>query len=233
MPFLLSFLASISTLIGIIPIYIKRSKNIIICALGFASGVMISVSLFDLIKESFILFNLKYNYIGTILFILLFLNIGIIISKGIDYIIPSNNKLYRVGVVSMLAIIMHNIPEGIATYITTQNSIELGITLTLAIAAHNIPEGITIALPIYYSTNKKRRAVIYTFISGFSEFIGAIIAFLFLKPSNIGLGVIYSIIAGIMLYIALFELLPLSYKYNKHYLTLISFVIGMSITLLI
>ena len=81
----------------------------------------------------------------------------------------------------MIAMIIHNIPEGIATFITTNNDITLGISLAIAIALHNIPEGISIALPIYYSTNKKKKAIFYTLISGISEPFGAILAFLFLK----------------------------------------------------
>ena len=65
----------------------------------------------------------------------------------------------------MLAIILHNIPEGIATFITTTNNVKLGVALTIAIALHNIPEGISISIPIYYSTNSKLKSFIYTFIS--------------------------------------------------------------------
>ena len=66
-----------------------------------------------------------------------------------------NSKLYKLGIITMLVIMMHNIPEGIATYITTTQNINLGITLTIAIALHNIPEGISISIPIYYSTGSK------------------------------------------------------------------------------
>ena len=81
----------------------------------------------------------------------------------IDYYLPSDivvedTKLYKVGIVSMLAIILHNIPEGIATYVTGVSNKTLAISLTIAIALHNIPEGISIAVPIYYSTKSKLKA---------------------------------------------------------------------------
>lgn len=65
----------------------------------------------------------------------------------------------------MIAIILHNIPEGIATFVATNSDITLGISLAIAIAMHNIPEGISISVPIYYSTNNKRKPFIYRSIS--------------------------------------------------------------------
>ena len=95
---------------------------------------------------------------------------------------PTTNKenLYRVGIISMLAIILHNIPEGIATFISTTKDTSLGISLATSIAFHNIPEGISISIPIYYSTKSKTKAILYTFISALSEQIGAILTYLFL-----------------------------------------------------
>lgn len=228
MPFLLTLIASLSTLLGSIPIFLKKSKNLIITSLAFAAGVMITVSITDLIPESYSLLINNHNKFETILLILIFINIGVIISMIIDKFLPSNNELYRVGIVNMLAIILHNIPEGIATFITSSNNITLGITLTIAIAAHNIPEGIGIALPIYYSTNSKTKALLYTFISGISEFLGAIIAFIFLKDIiNLNnLGFLFSIIAGIMIHIAIYELIPTSLRYKKYKKSIIAFILG-------
>lgn len=229
MSFLLTFLASISTLFGSFLIFIKKkTDNIIICSLAFAAGVMITVSITDLIPESYNLLTSIYNNFYSILLILIFINIGIIISMTIDKYLPNNNDLYRVGIVSMIAIILHNVPEGVITFITSSKDITLGITLALAIAAHNIPEGITISLPIYYATGSRKKALFYTFISGISEFFGAIIAFLFLKPfvNNTNLGLLFSIIAGIMIHISFYELLPLSFKYKKNKLSILFLLLG-------
>jgi len=229
MSFLLTFLASISTLFGSFLIFIKKkTDNIIICSLAFAAGVMITVSITDLIPESYNLLTSIYNNFYSILLILIFINIGIIISMIIDKYLPNNNDLYRVGIVSMIAIILHNVPEGVITFITSSKDITLGITLALAIAAHNIPEGITISLPIYYATGNRKKALFYTFISGISEFFGAIIAFLFLKPivNNTNLGLLFSIIAGIMIHISFYELLPLSFKYKKNKLSILFLLLG-------
>ena len=81
----------------------------------------------------------------------------------------------------MIAIILHNLPEGIATFVATSSDVKLGLSLAIAIAMHNIPEGISISVPIYYSTGSKKRAIFYTLVSALSEPLGALLAFIFLK----------------------------------------------------
>lgn len=232
--FLLTTVAGLSTLIGSIIIFLnkKYSKKIIITSLSFASSVMIFVSLTDLIPESYNILKNIFNLYPLILIILIGINIGIILSFYIKKYIPeksNNDNLYKVGIISMLAIIFHNIPEGMATFMASNKDTSLGISLTIAIALHNIPEGISIAVPIYYSTNSKIKAILYTFVSGLSELFGAIITYLFLKPyiNNILIGILFSVIAGIMLHIALTELLPASLRYKNRKTTIISFIIGM------
>lgn len=232
--FILSFIAGISTLFGTIIIYSKKNANKIISrALSFSSGVMISISIIDLIPSSYDLLS-KYNttFIALIL-VMIYIIIGIILSYLIDKYLPDNpnnkSKLYRVGLISMIAIIMHNIPEGIATFLTTTNNPKLGLSLCIAIALHNIPEGISISVPVYYATNNKSKAILYTFISGFSEIIGSVFAYLFLKNniSNTLMSFLYAIIAGIMLHISFYELLPKAKMYDTKKSSVICyFIIG-------
>lgn len=235
--FLISSIAGLSTLIGSLIIFIKSNNKdkIILASLAFAASVMLSISLIDLIPESFNIFIKKLYLFPTLLIILIGLNIGIIISLFIKKYIPENNdKLYKIGIISMLAIIIHNIPEGMATFMATSNNIKLGIKLSIAISLHNIPEGISIAIPIYYSTKSKIKAVFYTFVAGLSELLGAIITYLFLKNliNEYTLGILFSIIAGIMIHISLFELLKTSYKYNNKKYTNLFFLIGIIIVII-
>ena len=220
--FLLSTIAGFSTLIGFLFIFIKKDKDIIISrALGFASGVMFTISFIDLIPNSLNLLITKYKFIYSLLLVLIVFFIGIIsssvINQKVDKISKNNSKLYKLGVITMLVIILHNIPEGIATYITSNNNIKLGITITIAIALHNIPEGISISIPIYYSTKSKFKSFVYTLISGLSEPLGAIIAYLFLSRvvGDVALGILYSIISGMMINISINELYQESINYNK------------------
>ena len=229
MPFLLSFIAGCSTLIGYLFIFLNRRKNyVLIGSLSFASGVMFYISIFDLIPEAIKLLSINYHILFSILIMLLFLMSGILLSFYLNrFISDSNSYLYRIGIISMIGIIIHNIPEGIATYLTSSYNLRLGFILAISIALHNIPEGISISVPIYYSTGSKKKAFLYTFISGFSEFIGSIIASIFIHDVNfLFMGSLYSIIAGIMIYISICELLPASFKYNNLLLTITMFIIG-------
>lgn len=230
--FLLSSIAGLSTLIGFLFIYINKSRgSVISSALGFASGVMITISITDLMPNSLKLIINNYNLLYTIILIIIGFGAGIIISGIVDTKVEKSSKnglkLYKLGIITMLVIMLHNIPEGIVTYITSKENIKLGLTLTIAIALHNIPEGISISIPIYYSTSSKIKAFLYTFISGISEPIGALIAYLFLAKyiNNTILGIIYSIIAGMMINIAINELYKESINYNKRN-TKIFFIIG-------
>ena len=128
----------------------------------------------------------------------------------------------------MLAIILHNIPEGIATFLSASTNQKLGLSLALAISFHNIPEGISIAIPIYFSTKNKKKAFLYTFISGFSEPVGSLIAYLFLAKymNNFLMSILLSFIAGLMIHIALFELLKESISYKNKKKTQLFFFIG-------
>lgn len=229
-PFILCILAGFSTLIGTLFIYIKYNKEKIIkYSLAFASGVMLSVSIIDLIPESIHLLSKTLTKEKIFIYLLFFTIIGLLIPFIIDKLLEKNdNDLYRVGVLSMLAIIIHNIPEGIATFLSATTNIKLGISLAISIALHNIPEGISIAIPIYYGTKNKRKAFTMTLVSALSEPFGAILAFLILKPiiTDQIMGVILAIITGIMINISLIELLPKSLNYKEKEKTLVFFIIG-------
>lgn len=230
MPFLLSTLAGLSTLIGYFFIYLNNKDNrVLVSSLGFAAGVMFFISIFDLIPESIKCFSEYYFLFFSLLLVFLFLTIGVMTSSFIERkMFKDTSSLYKVGMISMIALIIHNIPEGIVTFLTSNNNIKLGITLSIAIALHNIPEGISISVPIYYSTGSKIKAFLYTLVSGMSELIGAILAFLLLNGlnNNLFLGCLYAFTSGIMFYISLVELLPSSLEYKNRVYTYISFIFG-------
>jgi len=236
MAFLVTLISGLSTLFGLIFIFLKKgnTKKFIARCLSFASGVMFAVSVFDLMPESFEFLSKNFLYGKCIVIIILFVLLGIFMSFFTSKYIPENNevkgdkKLYKIGFISLVAIILHNIPEGIVTFIATNAKMELGFSLAFAIAMHNIPEGISIALPIYYGTNSKLKTFIFTFVAGISEFFGAFFAFLFLPSSinNIFMGIIFSVISGLMLHISLFELLPNSFNNDKFKYTLLFFTVG-------
>lgn len=209
-------IAGISTLVGYLFIYIKADKNKVISkSLSFASGVMLTLSLVDLIPTSI-------NYLKmdnrSLLYAVLFFFVGIILCLIINNKIKENDVLYKTGILSMIGIMIHNIPEGIVTYILSTVDMKLGLIFAIAIILHNIPEGISISVPIYYSKKSKKKAFLYTMISGLSEPLGALLSMIFLYKyiSNFLIAILFSLIAGLMSYISIFELMKTSFKYDKN-----------------
>ena len=87
-------------------------------------------------------------------------------------IVPDKKGLKRMGILTGLAIGLHNFPEGLATFIATLSSPSLGGALALAVAVHNIPEGMCVSMPVYYATGSRVKGFLWAFLSGVSEPLG-------------------------------------------------------------
>lgn len=241
-PFFISFLAGISTILGVIPIFFKwQRENInkfITFSLSFSLTIMIAISITELIPEASyaILSNFKL-FKGFFCSLLAFL-IGILtiyfINKKIEKGSSNDFDLYRVGVLSMLALMLHNFPEGIVTFLSSYQNIELGLKISLAIMLHNIPEGISIAVPIYYATGDKKKSIKATLLSGLAEPLGAIVAFIFLRKfiTDIMISFILIFVAGIMITLAIHELLPKALKYHQNNYILLGALVGIMLTII-
>ena len=233
---ILSLLAGLSTVIGsFLSFFIKNNNyKFLSFILAFSAGVMILLSLTELIVESNMFLKYDFNNIVAIIMTFLFFLIGIILIYILNKIIPENNftdkegKLIRIGIFTCIALAIHNFPEGILTFTSTIKDYSLGILITISIALHNIPEGIAISMPIYYGTKKRKKAFFYSFIAGLFEPLGAILTFLILMPflNSTIFGIVFAIVAGIMTYISMFEIFPNAFKYNKK-MSLLGFVIGL------
>ena len=145
----------------------------------------------------------------------------------------SSNKhsLHRAGLLTALAIGIHNFPEGLATFTMALNSPETGIAIAVAIAIHNIPEGIAVSVPIFYATGERKKAFIWSFLSGLAEPLGALAGFLILMPflTPVVLGSLFALVAGIMVFISLDELLPTAEQYGEHHLCIYGLIAGMAV----
>ena len=130
----------------------------------------------------------------------------------------SKKQLNRMGVLTALAVGIHNIPEGVATYIAAKSGSRLGAAMAIGIALHNIPEGIAIATPVYFATESKWKAFMWTIVAGIAEPCGSILCWLVIGESlnHIAEGVIYGIVSGMMVTISFKELIPTSLKYNAN-----------------
>ena len=246
--FMLTLFAGLSTGIGsLIAFVAKRTNtNFLSLALGLSAGVMIYVSFMEMLPKSLTsLSDIFGDKLGT-LYMILGLFGGIAMIALIDFLIPesrnphemhgveemkSNYRLKQTGIITAVTIAIHNFPEGIATFMSALNSMEVAIPITAAIAIHNIPEGIAVAVPIYHSTGSKKKAFWLSFSSGLAEPLGALIAFFFLLPfwNPVLDALILSAVAGIMIFISLDELLPSAEKYGKHHLSIIGLVAGMAV----
>lgn len=135
-----------------------------------------------------------------------------------------SGKLLRMGLFTALAIAIHNFPEGLATFIAALQEPQLAIPIAVAIAIHNIPEGIAVSVPIYYATGSRKKAFFYSFLSGLAEPVGALVGYLILMPfmSDTLMGIIFALVAGIMVFISLDELLPSAREYGEHHLSMAS-----------
>lgn len=136
--------------------------------------------------------------------------------------------LLKTGLFTAVIIAVHNFPEGIATFTAASVNMVFGVSIAIAIAIHNIPEGFCIALPIYYATHNKRKSILYALLAGLAEPLGAILAYLILLPyiNNYVMGIMLSVVAGIMVYISFDELLPTARRYGGH-ISLLGLICGM------
>lgn len=149
-----------------------------------------------------------------------------------------SRRLLRMGFMSAIAIGIHNFPEGIATFFAALEDPKVGVAIAIAVALHNIPEGISISVPIFYATENRRRAFLLSFLSGFAEPVGAVVAYVVLRsvmdegaeaiPAPL-MGMLFGGVAGIMVYISLDELLPTSRAYGKEHDSLLGLIGGMAV----
>lgn len=246
---LLTAIAGLATGIGsCIAFFAKRSDTkFLSCALGFSGGVMIYISLVELLAGSQQeLIGLFGQRPGALAAIGAFFG-GMAVAMLIDKLIPGyenphevrkleemtapqhSDKLIRSGKLFALAVAVHNFPEGMAVFTSALTDPTTGISIALAIAIHNIPEGITVSVPIYHATGSKKKAFLYSFLSGLAEPLGALVAWAFLLPflSPALLAVTFAAVAGIMVFISFDELLPLAEEYGEHHLAILGLIGGM------
>lgn len=248
---LLTIFAGLSTGIGgLIVLFVKKTNiKLLSVTLGFSAGVMIYISFVELFTDSRrLLVSGLGETRGTIVNVASFFA-GILLIAIIDKLIPSyenphesrgvedigkcktdeNRRLLRTGISTAIAITIHNFPEGMATFVSSLQQPSLGVAVAIAVAIHNIPEGISVAIPVYCSTGSRKKAFGWSLISGIGEPLGAILAYLFLMPilNDIVFGILFAVVAGIMVFISFDELLPNSERYGEHHLSIYGLVAGM------
>lgn len=250
----LTLFAGLSTGIGSAIALVAKRTNFALLAssLGLSAGVMLYISFMELLRGAMdTLSQIFGKQTGEIYAVLAFFG-GILFTLLLDLLVPEeenphevhaleemnagkptgpkNDRLLRVGLMSAMIIAIHNFPEGMVTFLSGLRDTSIAIPIAVAIAIHNIPEGITVSVPVYFATGNRKKAFWLSFLSGLSEPVGALIAFLLLAPflTLTLLGILNAVIAGIMVFISLDELLPAADKYGKHHHAIIGLVVGMA-----
>lgn len=238
---LLTALAGLSTTIGSLMALVMREpgRRFMSFTLGFSAGVMVLISFVELL-------NASIKEIGFMMAHAAFF-LGFLGFMAIDYIVPHEHaghedvgadpeaerivRLRRTGLLVALGIGLHNLPEGMVTFVGALKDVKLGVAMAVAIAIHNIPEGIAVSAPIYAATGSRARAFWWSFFSGISEPIGAGLAALVLLPflTPTVFGWTMAAIAGIMVAISLDELLPAAKAFHSEHLPILGVAAGMAV----
>lgn len=234
---IISTLAGFATLLGGLVSFIKiKQENItkfITYCLSLSLAVMLGLSVFELIPNSFLNLLKEYSLFKTnVIMILVFLfGVGVILllNKFIIQVTKNGNNLYKLGILNMIALMIHNFPEGIATFMASYEDISLGLKIAVAIMLHNIPEGISIAIPIYFATKNRTKALKMTLISSLAEPLGAVLCYILLKNyiNNVTISIVLILVAGIMITLSIHELLPEAKKYYENKYLSIGIISGL------
>lgn len=256
--FLLTLGAGLSTGIGSAIAFFTKKTNatFLSVALGFSAGVMVYLSFVEIFPKAQASLGETMSVSASYILTTIAFFAGIMITMLIDRLVPDvanpheardvselkdkdidlshqdhAKSLMRMGLFTALAIGIHNFPEGLATFMSALENPTLGISIAVAVAIHNIPEGVAVSVPIFYATGSRKKAFIYSFLSGISEPIGALLGFFILQTfmTERTFGYIFAAVGGVMIYIALDELLPTAEKYGRHHLVIYGVISGMAV----
>jgi len=237
----------------------QTNKAFFAVSMGFSAGVMIYLSFVEILPKSVKYISDTSGDIAASGIAAAALVAGMILMAVIDALVPSGNnphentdvellnqnqqnllqgkesverkKLLRMGLFVALAIAIHNFPEGLATFLLVLDDPQIGIALAIAVAMHNIPEGIAVSVPVYYATKSRIKAFRLSFLSGLAEPAGAVIGYLLLAQflNDFVMGVLFAMVAGVMVFLAIDTLLPTARGSSRGHLTVYGVIAGIAV----
>jgi ZIP family zinc transporter len=236
-------------------LYRRSSGNMTCWMLSFAGGVMTSIVCFGLVPEAFDLANIVIGVSGLMMGVAIIMILSRIVDKLTEMkgdklkihetheelyhesrIIHSSSQMLRSGMLMLMAIGLHNIPEGLAIGAGGSHNFRLGALLALMIAVHNIPEGMAIASPLLSGGIKRRKALFLTALSGAPTLLGGIIGKFIGNISDYAVAISLSAAGGAMLYIVFCEIIPQSIVMTKDrkasLITLFGIIIGLIVSII-
>lgn len=249
---LVTLASGLTMALGAMFVFLTKRENtrVIAFSIGLSAGAMLMIAFMGIMPSMNESFGEIYGDDPCAVWqpLLMFV-VGLLVMIGVDKLLPSSahnhpnaapdircregeseqSKMLRTGVAIAVAIGIHNIPEGIATFATLLDNRSLGLMVVLAVVLHNIPIGIAIAMPIYLATGNRSRALVAALLSGLVSPIAALLAYLFMMPflSPVVMSSLLAVVAGVMVYISIDELIPASRRIGHHHLSTYGIVSGM------
>lgn len=234
---LITLLAGFSTLVGALIVTVNKqiSKKKMIYILGFTVGIMLFLTIFELIPETYEFFRESVKLYLILPALFLSVIVGISLTYLFDNLLHHDEKqedhnLYHIGILTMLAVSLHKLPEAITLFIVAFANFKLGLLMAIAIAIHHIPEGIMIASPIYHETKSRWKAFKFTLFSCLINPLGIILVLFFSKYFNnpLILGSLFGISVGMFIFLIFRELIPTIIKYKENKKAFLAFILGIS-----
>lgn len=220
-PLAMTILAGLSTGVGgLIPLLVPPSDRLMAGSMGFAGGVMLTVSLADLLPGALAIYRQSLPPLPAALALVSLLCMGMGLAALMGRLLPdapartgqpdSRAAALRSAMAAGLALVLHNLPEGLLTLFAGVADPKLGARMALAIALHNLPEGVAVAAPLYCATGKRCRSALAALASGLAEPVGALLAFgvLYGRLSPGFLNGMLVLVAGVMCWVSTAELIP-------------------------
>lgn len=239
MGLLITLVLGLFIVVGAIITFVSKNNNKFVnFSISLAFSVMVMLMFVDLIPEIKEIFIGSFGTVWGIAVALIGIICGIFVLKLLDMFIPDHeghekDELQHIGLISSIALILHNIIEGMAVYTAVNNSIESGILISLGVGLHNIPLGMVITSTFYKANNNIKKTWSIIILVSLSTFLGGIIMLLLsgILVNEIILGILLSVTMGMLIYISIFELLPKMIEMKNKKLTILGIIIGIILIL--
>ena len=234
----ITFLLGLFLVVGIIfSFFLNKKRRVLDYIFALAFSLLIMLMVFDLLKESLETFGKLYLFI-------IFALLGFLIFKILDQFIPDHHdhvksskeikeNIHHIGLLSIIVLIIHNIIEGMAIYFVTLSDLSLGLMMSIGVGIHNLPLGVMIG-SVYSESSEKKSLTIPMILLSISTFLGGLIPFLLklTSASNIFMGILLSLVLGMLFYLVFFELFPKVKDTKNKDMTIYGLISGVLIFLL-
>jgi ZIP family zinc transporter len=228
---LLSLLSVVTTALGVVlALRLHKKRRTIAFGMGFSVGIMVLISILDLIPEATAAMGIVRTLAGVALGVALLWVMHFVIPHA--HLVPEpgffGRAVSRSAYLVVIGLILHDVPEGFAMANAYIAAPALGVLVAIAIALHNLPEEFAMAVPVVLSRSR-RMLFGAALLSAMAEPLGAILGLVAVGIAPSLNAHFMAFAAGAMLFVSIHELIPLARRYR--HLTL--FVGGVLLSVLV